>query len=128
LADPQRPFGPREPRVAATPGCGDGGEDLSGRRIDLLDAILGNLIEMLSVECCSGVRRDVERTQCFATRRVEGLERLSRSKPDLLAVVGDSVDMLDPREAVLTENFGRCSLHTCILACRGVERGVTKAS
>jgi len=43
LSDPQRPLGPCEPRVAATAGCRDGGEDLSRGRIDLLDAILRDL-------------------------------------------------------------------------------------
>src|SRR5262249_50294029 len=43
LADPERPFGPREPRVAAAAGRRDRGEHTAGLRVDLLDAILGDL-------------------------------------------------------------------------------------
>jgi hypothetical protein len=53
------------------------------------------------------MRRDVEGPQRLTARRIEGLERRSRSKPDLLTVVGDAVHMLDARESVLTKDFGR---------------------
>ena len=43
LPDPERTFGPREPRVAAAAGCGDSGEHTAGLGIDLVDAILGDL-------------------------------------------------------------------------------------
>src|SRR5262249_46003677 len=43
LPDPGRPFGPREPRVIAAAGRRDRGEHTAGLRIDLLDAILGEL-------------------------------------------------------------------------------------
>jgi hypothetical protein len=54
FSDPQRPLGPGEPRIATAPRCRDRGEDLPGRRIDLLDAILGDLEEVLPVERCPG--------------------------------------------------------------------------
>jgi hypothetical protein len=43
LPHPERPFGPREPRVTAAAGRRDRGEHTAGLRIDLLDAILGEL-------------------------------------------------------------------------------------
>ena len=58
LADPERAFGPGEPRVAAAARRGDRGEHAPGLRIDLLDAILGQLIEVLAVEgrsCISSI-------------------------------------------------------------------------
>jgi hypothetical protein len=42
LPNPERPFGPREPR-ATTAGRRDCGEHTAGLRIELLDAILGEL-------------------------------------------------------------------------------------
>jgi hypothetical protein len=42
LPDPERPFGPREPRVAAA-GRRDRSEHTAGLRVDLLDATLGEL-------------------------------------------------------------------------------------
>ena len=107
LSYPQRSLGPCEPRVAATAGCRDGGEDLSGRGIDLLDAILRDLKEMLPIERGPGMRRDVEGSLCLTARRIEGLERVSRSKPDLLTVVGHAVHVLDARESVLTKDLCR---------------------
>src|SRR3712207_3552117 len=43
MPHPERPFGPGEPRVTAAAGCRDRGEHTAGLRIDLLDAILGDL-------------------------------------------------------------------------------------
>src|ERR1700693_273271 len=51
LSDPERPFGPREPRVTATAGRWDGGEHTASLGINLLDAILGNLKQVLPIEC-----------------------------------------------------------------------------
>ena len=44
LAHPESPFGPREPGVAAPAWRGDCGEHLASVRIDLLDAVLSDLI------------------------------------------------------------------------------------
>ena len=107
LADPQCPLGPCEPGVAATAGCRDRGEHLSGRRIDLLDAIVRDLKEMMPIEGCPGMRRDVEGSQRLTAPRIEGLEGLPCSKPDLLTVVGHAVHVLDAWKRVLTKDFGR---------------------
>src|SRR5512135_1461195 len=61
LAYPQHSFGPVESRVAAAAGRRDGGKHTAGLRIDLLDAILGDLKQMFAVEGGSGVRGDVDR-------------------------------------------------------------------
>jgi hypothetical protein len=59
LPDPQRTFGPREPRVAATARRWDGAEHTAGLWIDLMDAILSNLKKVLPVECSSRMRSDI---------------------------------------------------------------------
>src|SRR5262249_57636913 len=60
VSHPERPFGPREPRVTAAARRRDRGEHMAGLRIDLLDAILGELKQMLTVEgrsCMPGPRQ-----------------------------------------------------------------------
>ena len=69
LPDPQRPFGPGEPRVAAAAGRRDGGEHAAGLRIDLLDVILGDLKQVLAVEGRACMRGDVDRAQRLPARR-----------------------------------------------------------
>jgi hypothetical protein len=60
MPHPERPFGPGEPRVAAAPGRRNRGEHIAGLRIDLLDAILGELKQVFAVEGGSGMREDVK--------------------------------------------------------------------
>src|SRR5580765_1330473 len=60
LPHPERPFGPREPRTAAA-GRRDRGEDSAGLRVDLLDAILGELKQVLAIEGRSCMRGDLDR-------------------------------------------------------------------
>jgi hypothetical protein len=55
LPDPERSFGPCEPRPTAARRR-DRGEHTAGLRIDLLDAILGELIQVLTVEGTSSAR------------------------------------------------------------------------
>ena len=61
LPHPQRSFGPREPRVITAAGRRDGREHTAGLGIDLLDAILGDLKQVLAVEGRSGMRGDINR-------------------------------------------------------------------
>src|SRR5512144_1705301 len=55
---PERSFGPGEARVAAAGGCRNRREHTAGPRVDLLDAILGDLVEVLAVEGRAGVSGD----------------------------------------------------------------------
>ena len=59
LPDPERPFSPCQPRVTTVAGRGDGAKHSTAFRIDLLDAIFGNLKQVLAVECGSCMRRDI---------------------------------------------------------------------
>ncbi len=81
---PERPFGPREPRVAAATGRRDRGEHMAGLRIDLLDAILGELKQVLAVEGRSRMRGDIDRAQRLPARRIQRVQLVSGSEPDLL--------------------------------------------
>src|SRR5439155_26567054 len=49
LPHPECPFAPREPRVTAAAGRRDRDEHSAGLRVDLLDAILGELKQVLAV-------------------------------------------------------------------------------
>ena len=63
LPDPERPFGPREPRVSAAAGRRDRGEHTTALWIDLLDAIADDLKQVLAVEGRSCTRRDSDRAR-----------------------------------------------------------------
>src|SRR5262249_49788417 len=117
LPDPERPFGPGEPRVAAAAERGNGGEHAAGRRVDLLDAILGDLKQVLAVEGRSGMRRDIDRARHRAVRRIEGVELVAGCEPDMPTVVGHPMHLVDAREgAILAEDFGCRSFHGSNLA------------
>jgi hypothetical protein len=107
VPDPERPFGPSEPRVTAAAGRRDGGEHTAGLRIDLADAILGELKQVLAVEGGSGMRGDIDGAPYLSARRIEGVQRVSRGKPDLLAVIRDAIDSVDTRKgSILTDDLG----------------------
>jgi hypothetical protein len=55
-------------------GRGDGREHTASLGINLLDAILGNLKQVLAVECRSCVRGDIDRAHCLAASRIEGIQ------------------------------------------------------
>jgi hypothetical protein len=50
LADPERPFRPCKPRVAAAARRGNGGKDAPCLEINLLNAVLGKLKQVLAIE------------------------------------------------------------------------------
>jgi hypothetical protein len=107
LTDPECPFGPGESRVATAPGSGYRSEDTAGFRIYLLDAILGELKQMLAIKGSSGVRRDFDRAQLLSARRIESVQLVSGREPDVLAVIRNSTDAVDPRKwTILPNNFG----------------------
>ena len=108
LPHPERPFGPREPRVTAAAGRRDRGEHTAGLRIDLLDAILGDLKQVLAVEGRSCMRGDIDRAQRLPARRIEGVQLVSGSKPDVLTVIRDPMPRGRHRKgSILTDDFGR---------------------
>src|SRR5499426_3034448 len=108
LPDPECPLGPREPRVTAAAGRRDRGEHTASLRIDLLDAILGELPQVLAVEGHSCMPGDTERAHRLPADRIEGVQLVSGSKPDVLTVIRDPVHVVDTRKGpILTDDFGR---------------------
>src|SRR5262249_29209807 len=107
LPHPERPFGPREPRVIAAAGGRDRGEHTARLRIDLLDAISGELKQVLAVEGRSCIRGGIDRAQRLPARGIEGVKPVSGSKPDVLTVIRDSMYVVDTRKgSILTNDFG----------------------
>src|SRR4030095_4541987 len=106
-ADPGRPVVPREPRVPAGAGRRDRGENAAGPWIDLLDAVLDDLVQVPPVEGRSRMRGDVDRAQRLATRRIERDQLVSGGDPDLLPVIRDAVHVVTAwKGAILTDDLG----------------------
>src|SRR5439155_8482542 len=72
LPHPERAFGPREPRVGAAAGRRDRRDHAAGLRIDFLDAILGDLKQMLAVERRSRMGGDLDRAHRLPARWIKG--------------------------------------------------------
>src|SRR5262249_34250259 len=119
VSDPERPFGPREPRVATMTGRRDRVEHLASRRVDLLDAIVSQLKEMPSVERGSRVRGDVDRLEHCPACRIEGAQPVAGGKTDALTVIRHSTHIRDTRKgAILSNDFSSRSPHDSILVAR----------
>src|SRR5690606_10597468 len=72
LTHPKTTLGPRQSRIAAAAGRRYGGEHFAGFRIDLLNAVLGDLKQMLAIEGGSRMRGDVNRARRLAA---DGIHR-----------------------------------------------------
>jgi hypothetical protein len=108
LSHPECPFGPGKTRVTATTRRRDRREHTASLRVDLLDAIPGNLKQVLAVEGRSCMRGDINRAQHLSAHRIEGVQLVSGSKPDMLTVKRNPMDVVGTRKGtVFTENFGR---------------------
>jgi hypothetical protein len=80
---------------------------MAGLRIDLLDAIFGQLKQVLAIERGARMRGDINRAQDLPTRRIQGVQSISRGEPDELAVIRDAMHVIDTREgSILTEELG----------------------
>jgi hypothetical protein len=107
LPHPERPFGPRQARVTAVARSRDRGENAAALRIDLLDAILAELVQMLTVEGRSGMRGDIDRAQYLAALRIEGVQLVACGKPNPLTVIRDSTHAVGARKGtIFTNNLG----------------------
>ena len=107
LSHPKRAFGPGEPQVAAASGRRDGREHTAGLRIDLLDAILGDLKQMLAVEGRPCMGGDIDRAYRLPGHGIEGVQLVSGRKPDVLTVKRHAIHPVGIRKgAIFTEDFG----------------------
>src|SRR5499433_4026941 len=72
---------------------------------------------MLPVESGACTRSDIDRAEHLPVRRIEGVQHISGSKPDVLTVIRDSMDVIDTRKGtILTNDFGRRSTHAWMLS------------
>jgi hypothetical protein len=118
-ADPEAALGPREARVAAAARRGNRADHLARRGIDLLDAVLGDLVEVATVERGAGMRRDVDRAAALAARRIERVQLVAGGEPHLAPVVGEAVHALHAGErSMLVDDLRGCSFHGAILVVR----------
>src|SRR5262245_17669332 len=107
LTYPERPFGPGEARIPAATGRRDCGDHTACLRVYLLNAIFSDLKQVLAVEGRSSMRRDIDRADRLATDRIEGIQLISGSKPNVLAVIGDTSHAVDTlKGAILLDDFG----------------------
>ena len=84
------PFGAADPRRRRAPGSW---RAHGGLWIDFLDAILGDLKQVFTVEGRSCVRDD--RAQHLPVRRIERVQLVSAGKPDVLTVIRDPMHVVD---------------------------------
>ena len=116
---PQGAFGPRQPRVATAAWGRNRREHPARLRIDLVDAVLRDLEQVLAVERRAGMRGDVERAPRLSADRIEGLQRAAGREPHVLAVERHAVHAVDAREGtVLADDVGCRSAHASILVTR----------
>jgi hypothetical protein len=53
------------------------------------------------------MRGDIDRAQRLVARRIEGVQPVAGSNPDVLAVIGDPVYALDPgKGSILSDDVG----------------------
>lgn len=95
LPDPQRSLGPGKSRTTAG-WRRDRRKHTAGLWIDLLDAFVRKLIQVLAIEGSARMRGNLNGSCCVAGYRIERVQLVSRCKPDLLTIEGDAIDALDP--------------------------------
>src|ERR1700758_626786 len=105
LRYPETPFCPSHTGATAG-GRLDRGDHLTGLWIDLLDAIVTDLIQVLAVESRARMCADIKRACSFPSRWVERLQIVAGCDPNLFAIKGDSVYAIDTRKgSILTNNL-----------------------
>src|SRR5262249_4524561 len=103
-ADPERSFRPGKARFAAAALRRNGGEHLSVLRIDLLDALLGDLKQVLAIERRARIGGRVDLARWLAAVRIDRDQFVVGGEPDMLAVKGHAVYARNIREgAVLAD-------------------------
>ncbi len=108
LSDPQSSLGPGKPGVAAAAWRRNRGKHTPGFHVDLLNAILRDLKEVLAVECCSGMRSNIDRADCLPACWIDCIQFISGRKPDTLSVVSNSMHLVNAGKwTILVDDF-RC--------------------
>src|SRR5689334_21381756 len=71
LADPERALGPGQAGIFAVARRWDPRQHAAGLRVDLLNLLLGDLVEMRAVEGGAGMGRDMDRSHDIAAPRID---------------------------------------------------------
>src|SRR5262245_39410521 len=71
LPDPERSFRPREPGVTTGAWRRDGAEHAAGPQFDLLNAIFGELVQVLAIEGRASMRGNVDCAHGLPAGRIE---------------------------------------------------------
>jgi len=84
-----------------------------------VDAILGQLEQVLAVERCSCVRGDFDRAQRLPVRRIEGCQPVAGREPHVVTVIRDSANAVCVwKGPVLSDDLGSGARHVSILLNR----------
>src|SRR5450631_544038 len=117
LPNPERSFRPGHAGSAAI-GRWNAGEHAAGLRIDLLDAIAGDLEQVLAVKGGSRMRGNIERAHRFPARGVDRVQRVAGRDPDMGPVIADTSDIRDIRKGAVFADDRCCrSFHVLVLFC-----------
>mmetsp|Transcript_23675 Transcript_23675/g.56340 ORF Transcript_23675/g.56340 Transcript_23675/m.56340 type:complete len:258 (-) Transcript_23675:185-958(-) len=141
FAHPQAALGPGQARVAALAGRRNGRQHAAADRVDLVDARLGDLVEMLAVEGRARIGGLGQAAQHRAGGGVDGQQFSARGGPDAVAVVRDAGDRRHALEGPeLSQDLGGLVLgcHRSLLGASpgawrqstqaAARRGVTRSS
>src|SRR5690606_3951489 len=90
FAYPEAALGPGQARVRALAGSGDRSQHLAGARVDLVDARLGNLVQVPAIEGSARVADAIDRSHLLASPGVEGEQPGPGGRPYVPAVMGDA--------------------------------------
>ena len=92
---------------------------MSALGVDLMNVIFGDLIKIFSVESRSRMRRNFDRALHLSARRIEGVQLVTGSEPDVLTIIGDAMDSLGTRKGpIFADDFGGGFVHAPILVVR----------
>src|SRR5690606_10687005 len=107
LAHPEVTVGPGQARVAAFRWRGNAVQHGAGGRVDLLDALFGDLVEMSAVEGGAGVAVAFDRARGLAGVRIDGEQARAGRGPDVATIEAHAVHGLGAVEgAVLADDLG----------------------
>ena len=108
LADPEGSFGPCQSGTGAgAAGRGNGRQDFARSRVDLLDAAVGDLEQVAAVERRAGLGLDRDRARQGAACGVQRPQRVAGREPDMPAVEGQAVHLVDAVEGAVFADDAR---------------------
>ncbi|MNR43546.1 hypothetical protein D3C85_1621800 [compost metagenome] len=75
-------------------------------RVDFLDTVLGDLEQVLAIECGARVGGNIQCSHGCAARRVQGEEFSGGGKPDLFTIPGHAMHIVDAfKRPIFTKDY-----------------------